>query len=51
MNIDQMSERLQKILMDAIKSGEISQERIELSYERIVTFKNKLSKKRVNHVN
>lgn len=42
---------VQKILMDAIKSGEISQERIELSYERIVIFKNKLSKKRVNHVN
>lgn len=42
---------VQKILIDAVKSGEIKQERIELSYERIVKFKNKLSSKRVNNAN
>lgn len=42
---------VQKILMDAIKNGEIKEERIALSYERILKLKYKLSKKRVNHVN
>lgn len=42
---------VQKILVDAVKSGEIKQEQIVLSYERIVKLKQKLSKKRVNHVN
>ena len=39
-----------KIITDAIKSGELSQERIALSYERIARFKQKLSK-RGSHVN
>lgn len=39
-----------KIITDAIKSGELSVERIALSYERIVSFKQKLSK-RGSHVN
>jgi beta-N-acetylhexosaminidase len=42
---------VQKILLDGIKNGEIKQEQIVLSYGRIVKFKQKLSKKRVNHVN
>lgn len=41
---------VQKIITDAIKSGELSSERIALSYERIVNFKQKLSK-RGSHVN
>lgn len=39
-----------KIITDAVRSGELSEERIALSYERIVNFKQKLSK-RGSHVN
>lgn len=41
---------VQKIITDAIKSGELTQERIALSYERIDHFKQKLLK-RGSHVN
>lgn len=41
---------IHKIITDAIKSGELSEKRIALSYERIVQFKQKLSK-RGSHVN
>ena len=41
---------IQKIITDAIKSGELSSERIALSYERILRFKQNLSK-RGSHVN
>ncbi len=41
---------VQKIITDAIRSGEISKEQIERSYARIVSFKQKLSK-RGSHVN
>ena len=41
---------VQKIITDAIKSGELSSERVELSYERIVNFKQKLSQ-RGSHAN
>jgi len=39
-----------KIITDAVRSGEISKERIALSYERIVKHKQK-TRKRQNHVN
>ena len=39
-----------KIITDAVRNGELSAERIALSYERIVNFKQKLSK-RGRHVN
>lgn len=45
-----MTFTINKIITDAIKSGELSSERIALSYERIVNFKQKLSK-RGSHVN
>ncbi|WP_041958340.1 glycoside hydrolase family 3 N-terminal domain-containing protein [Sulfurospirillum arsenophilum] len=45
-----MTFTINKIITDAIKSGELSTERIALSYERIVSFKQKLSK-RGSHVN
>ena len=38
----------QKIILDAIKSGELSQERIILSYNRIMSFKQKLEKRGIN---
>ena len=41
---------VQKIITDAIKNGELTQERIALSYERIDRFKQKLLK-RGSHVN
>lgn len=41
---------INKIITDAIKNGELKEERIALSYERIVKFKQKLSK-RGSHVN
>jgi len=45
-----MTFTINKIITDAIKSGELSEERIALSYERIARFKQKLSK-RGSHVN
>jgi len=41
---------INKIITDAIKNGELKEERIAVSYERIVSFKQKLSK-RGSHVN
>jgi len=41
---------LQKIILEAIKNGQLSTDQIERSYERIVIFKQKLSK-RGSHVN
>jgi len=41
---------IQKIITDAIKNGELSEERIAISYERINLFKQKLLK-RGSHVN
>ena len=37
---------VQKILLDAVRSGEISKERIELTYTRIKAFKEKISQKK-----
>jgi len=45
-----MTFTVNKIIKEAIQSGELSSERITLSYERIVRFKQKLSK-RGSHVN
>ena len=45
-----MTFTIQQIITEAVKSGELSSERIALSYNRILSFKQKLSK-RGSHVN